>query len=212
MPPATIPANAPGLHTRALLGFAALITQHDPKFANCPPALRDNGRIVHLGDWAIALDETGPPSRQFGRHANCNAQARCLNCMPHCATEKPAVDLSARAGGCSALWVEARGLNGDHPEISVRSHVPDKPGQSDLWVPTLCPVTGRLQLFAVNGDRKALLQVNGQLSIKTALPCPHHLPFSAMVFGRVWKSLIAAGPVPWAAGANRGAAVVAEAL
>jgi hypothetical protein len=67
-------------------------------------------------------------------------------------------------------------------------------------------------LFAVNGDRKALLKVNGGLSIKTALPGPDHLPFSAMVFGRVWKSLIAAGPGPWAAGANRGAAVVAEAL
>lgn len=206
MPPTTGPAPAQGFHTRALLGFAALAQRNNPEFAEIPRCLTAGGRAVQIGQWTIAVDEAGPPSRHFGQYGICDPRTRCVGCLPHCPSEAAAIALSRQADDSSSLWVEARGFNGDRPIVVVRSYVPGKPEQSDLWVPTLCAMSGRLHLFATNGERRAMLQANGDLAINVATTSGESVSFAAAVFARVLKSLITGAPV------TRTTAPVSEAI
>lgn len=192
MPPTTTPAHMPDLHARAMLGFALALQQQDPSFCAGPPMRLANGSAVRIGSWAIGLDLNGPADRHFGRYANCSPVSRCLNCSPFCTTETPAVDLSIRSGGCSALWVEAEDLFDRRPCVSVRSFVPGRPESSDVWVPTLCPVTGRLQLVATIGMRTALLMPDGTFMMGTGTSPADRKPMAFMMFVRWWKSLMPA--------------------
>lgn len=194
MPPTTSPAVAQGVHTRALLGFAALAQRNNPEFEDIPRCLTAGRRAIQIGPWAIAVDEAGPPSRQFGQYGNCNPRARCVGCLPHCPSEAAAIALSQQTDNSSSLWVEARGLSGGRPIVLVRSYVPGRPEQSDVWVPTLCAMTGRLHLFASSGERQAMLQANGELAIKPVTITGESVTFAAAVFARVLQSLIEGEP------------------
>lgn len=180
--------HAPGDYTRSLLSFAALVQHANPELDDGRPHPVANGRAVKIGNWAIAVDEGGRLPRHFGKHANCSALARCVGCVPACSTETAAVDLSAQAEGCSALWTQVCGLNSERPQVTVRSYVPGRLDQSDLWVPALSPLSGRLQLFSLRGARMALITASGELAIETARLDPGHVSFAAMVFARLWKS------------------------
>jgi hypothetical protein len=192
MPPTLIPANAPGKQKHALLALVALMQNTDAAFAACSPSSAAGGHAVTIGGWAVAVDASGPPSREFGRHANCNALARCLNCMPACPAEAQAADLSARAGGCAALMVEADGRQDGQALVTARTYLPGSPGLSDMWFLTLCPVTGGLRLVATNGGRSALLGAGGQLTVASAVPIPEVTLMAATVFWRMWMSTITA--------------------
>ena len=190
MPPTTTPASMPDLHARVISGFALAMQQSCFSFTANQPKPNANGNAVRLGNWAIGLNLDGPADQHFGRYANCNPISRCLNCSPFCTTETPAVDLSIRLGGCSALWIETEELFGRRPRVTVRSFVPGRPQLSDVWIPTLCPITGRLQLVATAGTRTAILQPDGTLLIGAG-ECPaERMPMAFMMFIRWWKSLI----------------------
>lgn len=190
MPPTSMPAGTPDMHARALIGFAALMQQCNPSWVASPPVPIAGGKAVRMGNWAIGVDLCGHADRQFGRYANCNPVSRCLNCSPFCSAEVAAVDLSINAGGCAALWVEAENPFGCQPRITVRSFVPGLPVLSDVWTPTVSPVTGQLHLVATNGARIAVLEPNGMLTIDAVPPAMATMPMEYLTFYRRWKTLI----------------------
>lgn len=190
VPPTKTPASMPDMYTRAMFGFALALRWRNPSFSSSPPALIVNGHAVKVGNWAIGLDLDGMADRQFGRYANCSPISRCLNCSPVCSRETPAVDLSIRSGGCPALWVETEDLFGHRPRISVRSFVPGLPASSDLWLPTMCPVKGRLQLVAVNGTRVAIPEADGTLTIHAGNFNVESMMMAHTMFGQAWKALM----------------------
>ena len=190
MPPTPAPAITPDQRAAALFGFAALMRQLNPEFELQRPTLTACGTALTVANWVIAIDQSSPPGWAFGKHGNCNAQARCVGCTHICEAEAPAFDLSVRAGGRSALWIEARNILGDHPVISVRSFVPGRPGQSDVWFPIQCPATGRLVLIATNRSREARLRADGRLMVSGIVPSADYAVFAATVFCRSWQSQI----------------------
>lgn len=183
-------AQKPGEHMLALLAFAVLMQRTDPEFAMCVPLPIVSGKALQIGSWAIALDATGQPNRQFGCHANCSSLARCVNCMPCCPAEALAVDVSNLAGSRPTLLVETNGWTDGHGLATARSFVPGLPGQSDAWVLTLCPITGRVRLIATSGERSAVLRADGRLDVASMVAIPEATPMAAAVFCRMWKSTI----------------------
>jgi hypothetical protein len=194
MPPPLTRTNAGDLYTRALLGFAALMQQCNPSWASCSPMPIAEGRALRVGNWAIGLDLDGHADQHFGRYANCNPGSRCVNCWPMCSAEVPAVDLSIKAGGCSALWIEADDLFSCQPRVTVRSFVPGMPVLSDVWTPTVSPVTGQLHLIATNDMRTAVVAPNGLLTIGAGRPTTDARLMECLAFYRRWKALMSMLP------------------
>lgn len=190
MPPTFNLAQMPGEHMHALLAFVALMQQTDAEFAMCVPLPIVSGKALQIGGWAIALDTTGQPNRQFGRHANCSSLARCVNCMPCCRAEALAADVSNLAGGRPTMLVDTNGRTNGHALATARSFVPGLPGQSDAWVLTLCPIAGRVRLIATSGERSAVLRADGRLDVASMVAFPEATPMAAAVFCRMWKSAI----------------------
>lgn len=65
---------------------------------------------------------------------------------------------------------------------------------------------GRLHLFAASGQRRAMLQANGDLAINPAATSSESVSFVAAVFARMLKSLITGAPV------TRNTALMSEAI
>jgi hypothetical protein len=190
MPLTTTPAFAAGDKMPALLAFAALMRQQNPAFDLYHPQPAAGGNALTVGNWAIGIDQSGPPTHWFGKHGNCNAQTRCVGCIPFCEAEGPAVDLSVQCGGRSGLWIEVSNSSGNGLQMSVRTFVPGRPAQSDVWFPITCPTTGMLVLFASSGSREARVRNDGQLMMSEMVPSAGYAVFAANVFRRSWLSLV----------------------
>lgn len=184
-------ANGLSAHTRELLGFAAIIRLNSQGFHLHPPTIAASGRVVTIGDWAIAMDQSTPAATYFGQHGNCNPVARCVGCEQICPAEDAAVDLSVKSSGKSALWIETQSPKAKIGDVTVRSFVPGRPGLSGLWIPTVCTKTQELELIAVDGSRLARLRADGHLKTSTLLPRDGRPAMAATMFLRLWASMSA---------------------
>lgn len=147
---------------------------------------------IKIGGWAVILGQNSAIPRHFGRYGNCSPLARCVGCENICPAEDRIVDLSVREGGLSVLWIEPHDVSKPQLSIHITTFVPGRPGQSDIWTPTLCPITHRLQLVATDRARMASLNADGRLTTAAIVPDVKNVALGHIMFNMT-RALIASG-------------------
>lgn len=176
-------------HLNTLTSFANLMARQSEGFEFERPKRIDGERAITLGAWALGLDQSTPPAQQFGIFDQCHPEARCLGCSPFCRAESPALDLSIRASGRPALWIEAYGLNALNGRVSVRTFVPREAKLAGVWIPTLCAVTGRLLLVCTKRGVAAQVLPNGRLLVSADAIPGNMIAMGAWAFRQAWASM-----------------------
>jgi hypothetical protein len=184
--PAATPATQQ-LHA----ALAKLVQETSPAFAQLQMVATPDGRATQLGHWAIGFAQTCLPTPHFGLFANCHARARCVGCVPVCQTEVAVQKLSARCGGRPVLFGSTGAHAPDMSPLRLRSFVPGRPDQSDLWVPVIHLLTGELWLVAADGARAARPDPRGELRDIDMDPALLPVGPGAAAFARAWQATLA---------------------
>lgn len=212
MTPSTPTAHMPGNLTSLQAAFTALLKYNNQAFTIHVPKSILDGDVVQIANWALAIDQHNQPDRQFGQFGNCNPVVRCRGCEITCPAEALARDLSNQCGGLSVLYVEASNLGGALSQVTVRTLVPNRPDLSELWEPIINPVTGMLELVALNRSRSALILAAGRLSISDIGLAAYGLRMAANMFAQTWRWKAAAEASVDTLAASAGATAVESAI
>ena len=171
----------------ALIGFANILSQNNSDFLLLSAHPEAGPATGAIGGWVVQIVTGEPPPRQFGRFANCNPAARCVNCERICPVEDGLVELCLRTDCRSIMRVHLwHAANGD-TQVWVTTFVAGKPHLSDVWVPMICPRYNCLVLVTSSGSRAAYPVQRGGLWEQKNDRSASARAFDARVFLDQWR-------------------------